>query len=152
VSLIALLGTSAALAVPAKASPDDDLRALAAKLVRWNSRGEWQKSWAFLHPRYQAVTTRAFWVACQQKRDAAGPSIVVRSVTIGTPHLSSATLPLLGQTDLTLVKVTLRYSIAGSKKLQSVTGDSKWTQYRGEWRGLWDAKTYQSYSHHRCPG
>src|SRR5262245_10967746 len=71
-----------------------------------NIHGQYGKVWSLLHPRYQRVTTRAFWEACQRKRarQTAGVKwISVKATDAYGPD--RITLPLLGSIPVVAVRV-----------------------------------------------
>ena len=62
---VALVLVVVALAVTvvraATASNEDEAKRVAVALVYANVNGQYGAAWAYLHPRFKRVTTRAFW-------------------------------------------------------------------------------------------
>jgi hypothetical protein len=131
------------------ATQSDTPRSLSVKAVQWNFLHEYGRVWQLLHPRYQRVTTRAFWESCKRKKAPAG--VNVKSIKAIDSYPDTITLPLLGRVRVEAVAIELRYTVAGSTNVQSANDTIYWVRYGKGWKGLWALSDYQAYSHHRCP-
>src|SRR5262245_42749682 len=89
--------------VPA-AAKYDQWRQLQVALAWANIRGQYGKVWPLLHPRYQRVTTRAFWEACQRKRARQTAGVKWISVKATQAYPDRITLPLLGSIPVVAVR------------------------------------------------
>ena len=70
--------------------------------------------WPLLHPRYQRVTTRAFWEACQRKRARKPAGDKWLSVKATAAYPARVTLPLLGSIPVVAVIVEAKIKHLGS--------------------------------------
>ena len=119
-ALFALAGiviTVAASAGPSTASLKyEDLKALQVALTWANIRGQYGKVWPLLHPRYQRVTTRAFWEKCQRKRAAKTAGVEWLSVKATDAYADRITLPLLGRVSVVAVSVEAKIDYLGTTR------------------------------------
>jgi len=137
-------------AAPAK--PEYELlRALTVDLAWANSRGRYETVWQRLqlHPRYQRVTTRAFWESCQRKRARAQAGVKWISIKAPSAYPDRITLPLLGSIPVAAVSVEAKIEYLGKRR--TVRDTFYWAQGNIGWNGLWDPETYHAYEAHRCP-
>jgi len=131
------------------ASAGTDPKSLVREVTNANFRGQYGKIWPSLHPRYRAVTTRAFWESCQRKRADARAGVEVLSVKVSETYPDRITLPLLGRVAVTAVSVELRVNYLGEP---STVRDTLYVmKVSGTWFGLWDPETYRAYRAKRCP-
>jgi hypothetical protein len=114
-----------------------------------SARGQYGKVWAVIHPKYQAVTTRAAWEKCRRQKAAKIKGI--EWLSFGAPKSSSATmkLPLLGSVKYEVVTVQARFKYRGTNYSDSST--IAWTIVNGHWRGLWSSREFADYKAGRCP-
>ena len=149
----ALIGASLlALVAPATVSASAKYELLQQLQVEqtWASiRGQYGKVWPLLHPRYQRVTTRAFWEACQRKRARKTAGVKWISVKATGAHPERVTRPLLGSIPVVAVSVEAKFKHLGST--QAVRETHYWAELNSWWVALWDAGTYRAYKAHRCP-
>ena len=129
----------------------EDLKKFQVALTWANIRGQYGKVWPLLHPRYQRVTTRAFWEACQRKRAQKRAGVEWISVKATDAYSDRITLPLLGSISVVAVSIEAKLKYRGTT--QTVRETHYWTQYGkwGTWAGLWEPPTYRAYKAHRCP-
>jgi len=116
-----------------------------------NVRAQYGKVWSKLHPRYQRVTTRAFWEACQRKKDKAAAGIDVHAIRAIDEYPDTVTLPVLGSVKVRAVTLEMRYShplLGINKKMVDTVYALKWGS---TWKGLWEPETYTAYAKWRCP-
>ena len=115
-------------------------------------RGQYGKVWPYLHPRYQRVTTRPFWEACQRKRAQKRAGVEWISVKATDAYSDKITRPLLGSISVVAITIEEKFKYLGST--QTVRETHYWTPYGGKWKtwvGLWEPATYRAYKAHRCP-
>jgi len=117
----------------------------------WASiRGQYGKVWPLLHPRYQRVTTRAFWEACQRKRAQKRAGVEWISVKSTGAYKDWVTRPLLGWIPVVVIGIEVKFRDRGTT--QTVRETHYWTpDTHGEFAALWDPATYRAYKAHRCP-
>jgi hypothetical protein len=128
----------------------EQLKALQVAVTWANIRAQYGKVWPLLHPRYQRVTTRAFWEACQRKRAKKNAGVKWLSVKATDAYPDRITLPLLGSIPVVAVSVETRIEYLGTKR--TVRDTLYWTTLNGVgWVGLWEPATYRAYKAHRCP-
>jgi hypothetical protein len=127
----------------------EDLKRLQVALTWANIRAQYGKVWPLLHPRYQRVTTRAFWEACQRKRAKKTAGVEWLSVKATDAYSDRITLPLLGSIPVVAVSVEARNEYLGTKR--TVRDTLYWTTLKWKWVVLWDRATYRAYKAHRCP-
>ena len=125
-------------------------RAVAVETAWQNIRGQYGKVWPKLHPRYQRVTTREKWEACQRKRAKETAEWEWLSVRATDSYPDAMRFPLLGHVRFTAatMKATIRHPIYGRR---SISDTVYYTLVRGRWKGLWEAATYRAYRAGRCP-
>lgn len=149
----ALIGASLlALVAPATSASSPKYELLQQLQVEqtWASiRGQYGRVWPLLHPRYQRVTTRAFWEACQRKRARKTAGVKWLSVKAPVAYPTGVTLPLLGSIPVVAVIVDSKFKHLG--KTQTVRDTHYWAPLNGWWVALWDPETYRAYKAHRCP-
>lgn len=126
-----------------------DPRALAVQIVQWNFLHQYGRVWQALDPRFQKVTTRAFWQSCKEKNGPA--AITMRSLKAIDSYSDAMTLPVVGHVKVEAVTLQLKFTTPALSGVQTVTDTVYFTRYRGTWKGLWTQADYQAYSHHRCP-
>ena len=147
-----LIGASLlALAAPATSASSTKYELLKQLQVEqtWASiRGQYGKVWPLLHPRYQRVTTRAFWEACQRKHARKTAGVKWLSVKATAAYPDRVTLPLLGS--IAVVAVGVEAKIKHLGKTHTVRNTHYWAPLNGWWVGLWDPETYRAYKVHRC--
>jgi len=114
-----------------------------------NIRGHYGKVWPLLHPRYQRVTTRAFWEACQRRRARQFAGVKWLSVKATGASADRITLPLLGSIPVVGVSVEAKIKYLGSTR--TVRDTLYWKLNGGGFASLWDPATYRAYKAHRCP-
>jgi hypothetical protein len=150
----ALIGASLlALAAPATVSASAKYELLKQLQVEqtWASiRGQYGKVWPLLHPRYQRVTTRAFWEACQRKHAQKTAGVEWLSVKATAAYPDRVTLPLLGSIPVVAVSFEVKSKYLGRTK--TVRDTHYWTTLKPNsgFVGLWDPETYRAYNAHRC--
>ena len=160
-----LIGASLlALAAPATSASSTKYELLKQLQVAqtWASiRGQYGKVWPLLHPRYQRVTTRAFWEACQRKHARKTAGVKWLSVKATAAYPDRVTLPLLGKVPAVAVIVEAKIKHGG--RTQTVRDTHYWAPLHwtvgrdgsvtgdGNWVSLWDPVTYRAYKAHRCP-
>jgi hypothetical protein len=116
---------------------------------RWSIAGQYGRVWARLHPRYRAVTTRAFWETCKRRRAAALRSVEWLGVRAVEQHPDRIRLPLLGSIKVTAVTLRVRYRSDDSVASET---DTLYFRYdNGRWWGLWDSDAYRAYKSRTCP-
>ena len=136
---------------PSAAAPVkyEDLKRLHVALVWANVRGQYGRAWPLLHPRYQRVTTRAFWETCQRKQAQADPGIEWLSIRATDAYADRVTVPLLGRVSVVAVSIEAKYEYLGATRTARDT--LYWTKVNGKWRGLWKPEQYRAYRAKRCP-
>src|SRR5262245_44242506 len=74
------------------------LKDLQVRLTWAGIHGQYGQVWALLqlHPRYQRVTTRTFWEACQRKHARQTAGVEWLSVKATAAYSDRITAPLLG--------------------------------------------------------
>src|SRR5262245_41520531 len=127
----------------------DQLEQLQVAMTWANIRGQYGKVWPLLHPRYQRVTTRAFWEACQRMRARQTAGVKWSSVKATGAYSDRITLPLLGSIPVVAVSVAAKIKYLGSTR--TVRDTLYWKLNGGGWASLWDPATYRAYKAHRCP-
>lgn len=153
--VVATVIASLVLAVPAAARTDASSGQSAGSFlveVSWgNVRAQYGKVWSKLHPRYQRVTTRAFWESCQRKRDKDTAGLEVHSIKAIEEYPDTVTLPLLGRIKVRAVTLEMRYShpLLGNNRKQTDTVYA--VKWGSTWKGLWEPETYAAYAKRRCP-
>ena len=146
----ALIVAAVVVPVAETRSSDEDVKKVAVALVWANINAQYGKVWPRLHPRYQRVTTRAFWENCQRKAGtkAAGTEWLSIKATDSFPDRLS--FPLLGTLRVTAVTIEARIvTYLGTR--HTVRDTRYWIKLGSTWRGLWQAETYRAYKAHRCP-
>jgi hypothetical protein len=155
VAAVILVGACVLASATASSAADrggarsSDPRTLAVNVVKWNFLGQYGRVWQLLHPRYQRVTTRAFWESC--KRRASNPGIAVKSIKAIDSYADEMTLPLIGHVKVEAVTLQMRFTLPALSGVQTVSDTAYWTRYRGQWKGLWQLSDYRAYRRHRCP-
>jgi len=137
-------------AAPAK--PEWELLRTLTEEVAWaNIRGQYETVWQRLqlHPRYQRVTSRAFWESCQRKRARAQARVKWISIKGTSAYPAQITLPLLGSIPVVAVSVEAKVEYLGKRR--TVRDTFYWARADIGWYGLWDPETYRAYKAHRCP-
>jgi hypothetical protein len=149
-ALVLLMVVLAMTVVPAAtASKEGEAKRVAVELVYANANAQYGKVWAYLHPRYQRVTTRAFWESCKRKL-AEERGVVFFDVQAIDAYPDRVTLPLLGTTRV--IAVTLEAKMIDHQRTVGVTYDTHlWVKVGSEWKGLWTPEQYRAYKAHRCP-
>jgi hypothetical protein len=130
-------------------SSGGNVKKVALGVVAANIRGEYGKVWPLLHPRYQLVTTRAFWESCQRKKAASQTGIEWLSIKATDAYPDRVTLPLLGNVRVTAVTIEAKIEYLGSR--HTVTDTNYWIKIGSRWRGTWKPEVYRAYKAHRCP-
>ena len=125
------------------------LKELQVRMTWANIRGQYGFVWPLLDPRYQRVTTRAFWEACQRKRARQTAGVKWISVKATAAYPDRITLPLLGSIPVVAVSVEAKIKYLGSTR--TVRDTFYWLNGDGGFTSLWDAATYRAYKAHRCP-
>jgi len=150
-ALVLVVMALAATVVPvATASKEDEAKRVAAALVWANIHAQYGRVWATLHPRYQLVTTRAFWETCKRKQAQKWAGIGWDSIRAIDAYPDRVTLPLLGTIRVTAV--TLLAEITDSKGGKGTIIDTHlWLKVGSQWKGLWTPEQYRAYKSHRCP-
>jgi hypothetical protein len=155
------LGLTVSLSGNVRAAPAKQefelLKALTVELAWANTRGQYERAWQLLqlHPRYQRVTSRAFWESCQRKRARAQAGVKWISIKGTNVYPDRITLPLLGSTQVAAVSVEAKIEYLGKRR--TVRDTFHWAQgdigSNGRWdcNGLWDPETYLAYKAQRCP-
>jgi hypothetical protein len=147
-----LIGASLlALAAPATSASSTKYELLKQLQVEqtWASiRGQYGKVWPLLHPRYQRVTTRAFWEACQRKRARETAGVKWLSVKATAAYPARVTRPLLGS--IPVVAVIVEAKIKHLGKTQTVRNTHYWLNSNSGFVALWDPETYRAFKAHRC--
>jgi hypothetical protein len=120
--------------------------------VLWNDvRAQYGTGWGKLHPRYQKVTTRAFWEYCQRIRDRDAAGLVVHAVKATNEYAAELKFPLLGTQKVRAVTLEMRYSHPLVGKNRKLT-DTVWVvRWGATWKVMWETTTYGAYAKHRCP-
>ena len=149
VAVTALLFAGAA---PVSARPaEQSARAFIVETTWQSIRAQYGRVWAKIHPRYQRVTTREKWEACQrrQARETAGFEWLSVRATDSYPDVIR--LPLLGRTTVTAVSVAVvvRHPLTGRQTVRDTFYVKK---VGGRWKGLWTPEMYAAYKAGRCPG
>ena len=107
------------------------------------------RSGAFLHPRYQRATTRAFWESCKRKAAAKQTGIEWLSIKAIDAYPDRVTLPLLGTIPVIAVTVEAKFTYLGTK--HTVSDTNYWAKVVPQWKGFWKPEQYRAYKAHRCP-
>jgi hypothetical protein len=150
IGCVAVLCLSVVFTGTVGASPKYELLEQLQVAQTWaNIRGQYGKVWPLLHPRYQRVTTRAFWEACQRKRAQKKAGVEWISVKSTGAYPDRITLPLLGSIPVVAVGIEARLKYRGT--MQTVRETHYWTPYGSWWASLWEPATYRAYKAHRCP-
>ena len=142
--------TLAVTAVPAAtASKEAEAKRVAVALVWANVNADYGTVWAYLHPRYKRVTTRAFWESCKRKL-AAKRGVTWIDVRALSDYPDRVKLPLLGTIRVTAV--TLQGKFADRTRGFGTASDTHLVVKIGsEWKALWTPEQYRAYKAHRCP-
>ena len=111
--------------------------------------GQYGFVWPLLDPRYQRVTTRAFWEACQRKRARQTAGVKWISVKATDAYPDRITLPPFGSIPVVAVSVEAKIKYLGSTR--TVRDTFYWLNEDRGFTSLWDAATYRAYKAHRCP-
>jgi hypothetical protein len=150
VALVLVVVVLAATAVPAAtASKEDEAKRVAVALVYANVSAQYGAVWAYLHPRYQRVTTRAFWESCKRKlADKRGVEFFdVRAIDA---YPDRVTLPLLGTTRVTAVTLQAKF-VDRQGGFGTASDTHLWVKVGSEWKALWTLEQYRAYKAHHCP-
>lgn len=152
-ALVLVVVALAVTAVPAAtASKEDEAKRVAVAAVWENIHAQYGKVWATLHPRYQRVTTRAFWESCKRKYAARHARIEWISVKALDAYPDRVTLPLLGPIRVTAVTLTAVIKDRYPDYLSGTFVDTHlWVKVGSQWKGLWTPEQYRAYKAHRCP-
>ena len=155
-SRLLLVGIAALLLVtPASAKPTAGSGQSASSFmveVLWNDvRAQYGKVWGKLHPRYQKVTTRAFWESCQRTKDGDAAGLVVHSVRATNEYADEIRFPLLGTQKVRAVTLEMRYSHPLLGKNRKLTDTVYAVRWGATWKALWEPTTHSAYAKHRCP-
>jgi hypothetical protein len=150
VALVLVVVALAVTVVPAAtASKKDEAKRVAVALVYANINAQYGAVWAYLHPRYQRVTTRAFWESCKRKL-AEKRGIEFFDVRAIDAYPDRVTLPLLGT--IRVIAVTLQAKFVDRQRELGTASDTHLLVRVGsEWKGLWTPEQYRAYEAHRCP-
>jgi hypothetical protein len=150
VALVLVVVALAVTVVPtATASKEDEAKRTAVALVWANVHADYGEVWAHLHPRYQRVTTRAFWESCKRKL-AAKRGVTWIEVRAIDAYPDRVTLPLLGTIRVTAV--SLQATVEDRNGTFGTASDTHLLVKVGsEWKGLWTPEQYRAYKAHRCP-
>jgi hypothetical protein len=132
-----------------EASNNGDVKKVAVALVWENIHAQYGKVWATLHPRYQRVTTRAFWESCQRRKAEQQAGVDWLSIRASDAYSDRVSLPLLGTIPVTAVTIEAKVSYLGAK--HTISDTNYWVKLGSSWRGLWNPETYRAYKAHRCP-
>jgi hypothetical protein len=147
---LALVGLVLIVCQAAAAANEDDAKKAAVALVYENIHAQYGKVWATLHPRYQRVTTRAFWESCKRKEAQKRAGIGWYSVRAIDAYPDRMKLPLLGTVRVTavtlLARITDRTGVTGT-----IIDTHLWVKVGSHWKGLWTPEQYRAYKAHRCP-
>ena len=151
VALVFVVVALAVTVVPAAtASKEDEAKRVAVALVYANINAQYGAVWAYLHPRYQRVTTRAFWESCKRKL-AEKRGIEFFDVRAIDAYPDRVTLPRLGT--IRVIAVTLEARFVGHEQRGAgIASDTHlWVKVGSEWKALWTPEQYRAYKAHRCP-
>jgi hypothetical protein len=143
---IALLAGRPSMASLAKY---DDVKRLQVALTWANIRGQYGKVWPPLHPRYQRVTTRAFWEECHRKDARKAAGVEWLSIRATDAYDDKRTFPLLGRVSVVAVSMEAKIDYLGLKR--TIRDTLYWMKVADNWRGLWEPEMYRAYRAHRCP-
>jgi hypothetical protein len=115
-----------------------------------NINGQYGRVWPKLHPRYQRVTTREKWEACQRKRDRETVEWEWLSLRATDSYPDARRLPLLGYVRFTAVSMVgrIRHPVYGTRTIRDTLN---YMRIGGRWKGLWEPTTYRAYRAGRCP-
>jgi hypothetical protein len=140
-------GTTQAKTQPARV----DLKKLTADLFSAKTRGQLDKPWAYVHPRYKRVVSRAFYDSCLRKQLArlARYNYKLLSTDTAEVHPFRMSLPPFGMIKVYPVTVTAHIEAMGQKKTD--TNTEYWTRVKGQWRTVWAPSMYFAAVKHRCP-
>ena len=104
-------------------------------IVKASLSGKHEVRWAALHPKDQALTTRAHFVACERKNAAALRQVNVGSVQAEGTSVYHVNVPEIGTVDVNNVTLAITFRKGTSTQTQIAEVDSLWVAYRGRWCG-----------------
>jgi hypothetical protein len=134
----------------ATASKEDEAKRVAVALVYANVNARYGTVWAYLHPRYQRVTTRAFWESCKRKL-AEERGVEFFHIRAIDAYPDRVTLPLLGTTRVIAVTLQAKFVDPHQQGVGMASDTHLWVKVGSEWKGLWTSEQYRAYKAHRCP-
>ena len=150
VALVLVVVALAVTVVPgATASNEDEAKRVAVARVYANAEADYEEIWAYLHPRYKRVTTRAFWESCKRKL-AEKRGLEFFHIRAIDAYPDRVTLPLLGT--IRVIAVVLQAELVDRRGDHGTASDTHlWVKVGSEWKELWTPEQYRAYKAHRCP-
>jgi hypothetical protein len=141
----------AAVAVPAAATAATSPAQRAVQVAKASLKGQHAVRWAALHPKYQAVVSKARFVACERRNAAALGRIAVVSVDAEGTSVFHTAMPALGKVDVNDVTLAVAFRRGAGKPLQLAEVESLWVLYKGRWVHLYSPEEYNAYKAGKCP-
>jgi hypothetical protein len=140
-----------ALALPALAYGAGEPAQRAVAVARASLQGKHDVRWAALHPKDQAVTTKAFFVGCERKNAAGLEGVTVTRVDPEGTSVYHLKLPGIGTVDVNDVTLAITFRRGSSKQAKIAEVESLWVSYKGRWVQVYSPDEYAAYKAGRCP-
>jgi hypothetical protein len=141
----------AALAVPAAAWAVASPAQRAVQVATASLKGQHAVRWAALHPKYQAVVSKARFVACERKNAAALGQVKIVNVAAEGTSVYHTAMPAIGTVDVNDVTLAVTFRKGAEKQLRLAEVESLWVLYQGHWVHLYSPAEYNAYKAGKCP-
>jgi hypothetical protein len=141
----------AVLAAPAASTAALSPAQRAVQVATASLHGRHGVRWGALHPAYQAVVSRARFIACERKNAAALGQIEVVGVQAEGTSVYHTAMPALGKVDVNDVTLAITFRPGTGKQEQIAEVESLWVSYKGRWVHLYSPDEYRAYKAGKCP-
>jgi hypothetical protein len=148
-SRLLVVAALAALVLTAAAWPALSPAQRAVTVAKASLKGEHAVRYAALHPKYQAVVSKARFVACERKSASALGTVKIVGVDAEGTSVYRTKVPALGTQDVNDVTLAITFKQGGQTRIAEV--DSLWVAYKGGWVQIYTPDEYNAYKAGKCP-
>jgi hypothetical protein len=148
---LVLAGVLAGLVLPGAAPATGSPAQRAVVIVKASLSGRHEVRWAALHPKDQALTTKARFVACERRNADALRQVTVRSVQAEGTSVYHVSVPELGTVDVNDVTLAIAFRKDARTKTRIAEVDSLWVSYKGRWVQIYTPDEVTAYKAGKCP-
>ena len=123
----------------------------AVQVAKASLKGQHGVRWEALHPKYQAVVSKARFVACERKNAAALGQLSIVGVQAEGTSVFHEAMPALGTVDVNAVTLAITFRQGVQKQDRIAEVESLWVTYKGRWVQLYSPDEYNAYKAGKCP-